>query len=335
MHEATRPSPSINVFCRNLTREIIQIEMDSHDTVSVLKSRIQDREGIPPDQQRLIYHGDELNENRTMAKCGIEDGSIIDIVLRFRGGKPVIYVLSPVSMDATVSLTLVPEWSFSAIYPVRAPLQLPDGSQSIEWKVRTREDGTLVDRDTSTEISYLYWEAHTNALNAPRTPVASRPGTPCTQGDPTTEEFNPACPNLSPHNSVLLCIEKVPMYLDKALLVLGLHTEARTSFITYWLPDLLKHEYITLRFLPQAAYERAAPISVLPSPASVTRVFMLWRGITESDVRKDGGRWGEAASRAERMEPSEWIDVVGARFPENSMEAGLKVLEWGGMEVRG
>lgn len=44
--------------------------------------------------------------------------------------------------------------------------------------------------------------------------------------------FNPACPIIDPDNSVLLPLGKVTKYIDDALLGLGLHTEARTSFIT-------------------------------------------------------------------------------------------------------
>lgn len=47
------------------------------------------------------------------------------------------------------------------------------------------------------------------------------------------EVFGPTTSDLSPSNSVLLPILDVPSYLDKALIVLGLHVEARTSFITY------------------------------------------------------------------------------------------------------
>ncbi|KAG2746498.1 hypothetical protein P692DRAFT_201792034 [Suillus brevipes Sb2] len=59
-------------------------------------------------------------------------------------------------------------------------------------------------------------------------------------------------------DSVLIPVGKVAVYLDKSLKALGLHTEARTSFIigSYWLPSFLKHEYIALRFVLQAAYKR-------------------------------------------------------------------------------
>ena len=61
------------------------------------------------------------------------------------------------------------------------------------------------------------------------TPNTSRAATPLGGLD----AFDPARPSVSPNDSVLLPIGKVPGYLDKALKALALHTEARTSFITY------------------------------------------------------------------------------------------------------
>ena len=158
-----------------------------------------------------------------------------------------------------------------------------------------------------------------------------------------SNEFNPASAIVDPDNSILLSIEQVPKYLDDALLSLGLHTEARTSFITlvallhellfylisliggfrYWLPSLLKHAHVALRFLPQREYEAAAPMEVSPPPTLVTRVFMLFKGIPEDSC----GDWlGNHVF--------DWADIVGVRDANTVCNGdGLRVLEWGGMEV--
>jgi len=72
------------------------------------------------------------------------------------------------------------------------------------------------------------------------TPNTSRAATPV--GD--LEAFDPSRPSVNPGNSILLPISKIPGYLDTALKVLTLHTEARTSFITYAfsLPTFLSHK---------------------------------------------------------------------------------------------
>ena len=59
--------------------------------------------------------------------------------------------------------------------------------------------------------------------------------------------------------------------------------------IRYWLPDMLKNEYIALRFVAQDAYEQAAQLRIAPVPDVVTRVFMLFRGVPVGDL----GLWNE------------------------------------------
>jgi hypothetical protein len=101
--------------------------------------------------------------------------------------------------------------------------------------------------------------------------------------------------------------------------------------IRYWLPDLLKHKHIALRFLPQQVYEAAAPLSVSPSPCNVTRIFILWKGLLPCEIDEEEG-WEEAGKRAKEMDIGKWRDVVGLETQAID-DKGLRVLEWGGMEV--
>jgi len=103
------------------------------------------------------------------------------------------------------------------------------------------------------------------------------------------------------------------------------------TYYRYWLPDLLKYPYIALRFLPQEAYEAAALLTVTPEPTSVVRIFMLWRGLKHCEVEED--LWSEAMDRASEMSVIKWRDVVGLDTKEAN-DHGLRVLEWGGMEVK-
>jgi hypothetical protein len=77
---------------------------------------------------------------------------------RRRGKKPVIYLFSPKDIDVAVKLSLVPMWSFSSVYPI-VPVETQSGTETVEWNVRTRIDGTLTELGTGMEISYLFWEA--------------------------------------------------------------------------------------------------------------------------------------------------------------------------------
>lgn len=130
------------------------LKLKASDTIDELKAKIQEKEGVPIDQQILTCNGVKLEDAQTLASYRITAVSKIMLDWGMKGGKPVIYLFPPKTTDVSVRLSLVPQWEFSVLYPV-----VPIKDNAVYWSVEATPSGNMTHKETGSSISYLFWEA--------------------------------------------------------------------------------------------------------------------------------------------------------------------------------
>ncbi len=78
---------SKQIFIKTLQGKTLTLDVSDADTIQSVKNKIFEKEGIPQDQQRLVFNGKQLEDDKTIADYNIQADSNIHLVLRLRGGK--------------------------------------------------------------------------------------------------------------------------------------------------------------------------------------------------------------------------------------------------------
>ena len=237
------PASNFIICVKTLTGKRFELNVNPYYRIEEVKEMIQEKEDIPPNQQYLIYAGRPLQDGNDLMDYAIGNKSTINLVLRLKGSKPVIY-LYPEKDDFDVSVNVSvkkEDGEITSIYP-----RIKD-DESNTWIVKANRNGEI--DYNNRKHYYLFWECLFN------------------------ESFNI-------DEGFVIKGDQCYQFFEEKLQFLGFKDNEANDFITYWCPRMEHSKYVLINFQGED-YDRRAPLKIEPNTDRIIHIFMTFKLLDE------------------------------------------------------